>query len=140
VWAIGGLTFEGNPVTGGIGAGAGWILGETNLFTRLLLAAGNSTATLASAANILADAKVGDTRLQFQIIESQTNKVLSGNWFISTNTALNVFTTVTGWQTNVVEGSMIIQAIAIASDRGIIPTYTKSGPFNIQLPFFSWNH
>jgi len=134
IGTAGGLTFEGNPVTGAIGAGAGWILGETNPVVQGLVTTGNVAATVASTSSILADVKSGDSRLQFQVSQSETQLTLKGNASVSSNSLASGYLTTLGWATRIVEGSLIVQGTAVAFDHGLVPTYIFSTPFNIQFP------
>ena len=135
VGIAGATTFEGNPVSGiPSGAGAGWILGETNPVVQTLITVGNGAAILASTSSILADVKSGDSRLQFQVSQSENHVTINGNAAVSSNTLASGYLTTLGSVTRIVEGSLIIQGAAVAFDHGVVPTYIFSTPFNIQLP------
>jgi RHS repeat-associated protein len=119
VGVAGGLTFEGNPVTGGAGAAAGWILGETNPVVQGLMFTGNVIATASSAASIFADSLTGATSFQFQFSMSQGQVSMAANMTASSNTMISAFTTAVGWATKIVEVSLLLQSMAVANDHGI---------------------
>jgi len=135
VGMIGGTTFEGNPVTGiPSGSGAGWIIGETNPVVQGLVTAGNISATLASTSSILGDLKAGDSRLQLQVSQATNTISLNGNVSISSSSLASGYLTTLGWAVRVVEGSLLVQGIAVAFDHGVVPTRNFSFSFNLQLP------
>ena len=133
IGTFGGTIFEGNPVSGiPSGAGAGWILGEFNPFVQGLVTFGNGSASLASVLSITADVKSGDSRLQFQVSQSTNNIMLKGSACISSNSVASGFLTIFGWQTRVVEMSLLAQGAAVAVDHGVVPTFSFSIPFIVQ--------
>lgn len=134
VGTVAGTAFEGNPVSGiPSGAGAGWILGETNPVVQSLVTLGNFSAILASTSGILADVKTGDSRIQFQVSLSTNNLSLNGSASVSSNSIASGYLTTLGWATRIVEGSLLVQGAAVAFDHGVVPTYIITLPFSVQI-------
>ena len=132
IGAAGGLTFEGNPVTGTVGAGAGWILGETNPVTRGLMLVGNMASTVSMISGVGADIKSGDTRLDVNLSSTNNGMIIQGNMTVSSNSVISVVATYAGFVSQPVEMSMGFQSIAVANDRGVFPSISFSVP--IKFP------
>jgi RHS repeat-associated protein len=121
VGAAGGLTFEGNPVTGGAGAAAGYILGEMNPVVRGLVGLGNGLATFATYAGIVQAEKTGDVRLVASANIGQSGIGLSAQAYISGNTAASVGLTAAGLLAQPVSVSLPLQLLAVMNDEGSFP-------------------
>jgi hypothetical protein len=121
VGAAGGLTFEGNPVTGAAGAAAGYIVGEMNPAVRGLVGLGNGLATLATYAGLVQAAKTGDVRLVTSASINRSGVGFSAQAHISGNAAASVGLTAAGLIAQPVAVSLPLQLLAVMNDEGSFP-------------------
>ena len=114
------------------GAGAGWIIGETNPITQGLVQAGNYTAAAATAMGIAADAKSGSLRMMGSIVEIDGKKNLVYYGAMPSSTGLSMTTTSAGFAARVVELSILLQVVAIKRNGLFSNTPYGTGVIQIQ--------
>jgi hypothetical protein len=130
-----GFTFEGTPLSGPAGAGAGWIVGETSPITRGLVAVGNTMASAASFASVLADLKSGESRLYGSMTTSTAEVDLDVHLTFTTRTYVSISTATLGWSAQVVELSLALQSVAVLNDMAILPGMRVGDMGGIRIPF-----
>ena len=131
VGLAGGLTFEGNPVTGLAGAAAGYIIGEGSVAASHALIPGNIIATMSMAAGLMAEMKSGNTSIEGSLSVSSDSVSLAASGQVSSGALTSVGLTAVGWAANLVTLSLPLQAAAVANDRGWFSSINI--PVNIDL-------
>jgi hypothetical protein len=130
----GGLTFEGNPVTGAVGAAAGYIIGEGTVAGSNALFPGNIIASLSTTAGLVADMKSGNTSIDGSLSISSHSINLSASGEISSGALRSVVLTGIGWGANIVTLSLPLQAASVANDRGWFPSTSITRNINLSFP------
>ncbi|RMH43810.1 MAG: RHS repeat-associated core domain-containing protein [Gammaproteobacteria bacterium] len=122
IGALGGLTFEGNPVTGAFGAAAGYIIGEGSIYASGALFEGNLISSTATLAGLISDMKNGNTHLQGTISITSDNVRFRVNAQVSSGALTSMALSGIGWGANLVALSLPLQAMAVVNDKGWLPS------------------